>query len=417
MSSLDTIRRFPYCQKVLPATYDDSLSYYESICKLVTKMNEIITELNAIDPESILKLVDDRVDERLVDLNRQMQNLTDRVNQVMGSVTSALEKYNNEITMEMHRQLTEMTVLLSTQLAALRIYVNNQDNMILSELRYQIELLKNQLPDLTTVYVYSPFSSQIVDIQTAINEIWDNIKVYSLTADEYDDMKWTAEQYDGFQLTAYQYDYYSRRFIWKDPNFYMTDAWTGEQIHTKEELDKLATLHKVNSLRAGQYDALAFTVSQYELNSFTAEEYDWNSKNYLTLYADIMSNLNNRIGRSYKILKTNDKLELFTCSYPLTFNILSLNKTEIPSLTAPGQLLIYFGATTQPFIQIDIYKRSNGPKVFTVTNESEPYTLLDITEENKDLECTISYVGTNTDTKSGVLYPLIAQKLNWRCVH
>lgn len=142
MSSLDTIRRFPYCQKVLPATYDDSLSYYESICKLVTKMNEIITELNAIDPESILKLVDERVDVRLVDLNRQMQNLTDRVNQVMGSVTSALEKYNNEITMEMHRQLTEMTILLSTQLAALRIYVNNQDNMILSELRYQIELLK-----------------------------------------------------------------------------------------------------------------------------------------------------------------------------------------------------------------------------------------------------------------------------------
>lgn len=233
-----------------------------------------------------MELVDDRVDERLVDLNRQMQNLTDRVNQVMGSVTSALEKYNNDITMEMHRQLTEMTVLLSTQLAALRIYVNNQDNMILSELRYQIELLKNQLPELTTVYVYSPFSSQIVDIQTAINEIWDNIKVYSLTADEYDDMKWTAEQYDGFQLTAYQYDYYSRRFIWKDPNFYMTDVWTGEQIHTKEELDKLATLHKENALTTFQYDKLAFTAEDYDYKTITSTDFDWYSKAMLTYYLD-----------------------------------------------------------------------------------------------------------------------------------
>lgn len=31
-----------YCQKVLPAVYDDSLSYYECICKLVHKINEII---------------------------------------------------------------------------------------------------------------------------------------------------------------------------------------------------------------------------------------------------------------------------------------------------------------------------------------------------------------------------------------
>lgn len=36
----------PYCQKVLPAVYDDSLSYYEVVCKLVNSMNEIIDEFN-----------------------------------------------------------------------------------------------------------------------------------------------------------------------------------------------------------------------------------------------------------------------------------------------------------------------------------------------------------------------------------
>lgn len=34
------------CQKVLPASYDDSLSYYEQLCKLTEKMNEIIEAIN-----------------------------------------------------------------------------------------------------------------------------------------------------------------------------------------------------------------------------------------------------------------------------------------------------------------------------------------------------------------------------------
>ena len=35
-----------YCQKVLPLAYDNSLSYYEVICKLVGKINELIDIIN-----------------------------------------------------------------------------------------------------------------------------------------------------------------------------------------------------------------------------------------------------------------------------------------------------------------------------------------------------------------------------------
>ena len=31
-----------WCQKVLPAVYDDSLSYYELLCKVIDKLNEVI---------------------------------------------------------------------------------------------------------------------------------------------------------------------------------------------------------------------------------------------------------------------------------------------------------------------------------------------------------------------------------------
>lgn len=40
-----------WCQKVLPLVYDDSLSYYELICKVVSKLNEVIESQNKITGE------------------------------------------------------------------------------------------------------------------------------------------------------------------------------------------------------------------------------------------------------------------------------------------------------------------------------------------------------------------------------
>lgn len=41
------------CQKVLPLVYDDSLSYYEVICKLIDFCNKLLA--NQVDIENILK--------------------------------------------------------------------------------------------------------------------------------------------------------------------------------------------------------------------------------------------------------------------------------------------------------------------------------------------------------------------------
>ena len=44
MSEISSFRF--WCQKVLPAVYDDSLSYYELLCKVVAKLNEVIKSQN-----------------------------------------------------------------------------------------------------------------------------------------------------------------------------------------------------------------------------------------------------------------------------------------------------------------------------------------------------------------------------------
>lgn len=49
-ASATRVTMFRYwCQKVLPAVYDDSLSYYELLCKVVSKLNEVIENINNKD--------------------------------------------------------------------------------------------------------------------------------------------------------------------------------------------------------------------------------------------------------------------------------------------------------------------------------------------------------------------------------
>lgn len=277
---MKTIRR-PFCAKVLPLVYDDSLSYYETLCKLIKTMNDIITELNTIDTESILEQVDERVDERLELINKQVQNLTDTVNNTMTNVNNALDLYNQQVKMELASATAELTTFVNSQLLVLRKYVDGKDNAILSELRYQIELLKNSIPDLTTVYVRSPYSGKLITIQQAINELWDNLRVYALTADEYDSQRWSASEYDNFKLTAYQYDYYAKEFIYRDPNLYMFSLWTGEIAFYQDIIKKLVDLHRTNALTASAYDAKNLTVTSYDGKNVTAYNYDWNGKTAL----------------------------------------------------------------------------------------------------------------------------------------
>lgn len=53
-----------WCQKVLPVVFDDSLSYYEVLCKLSSKLNEVINTINQIVP-NIIQIAKDIINQAL----------------------------------------------------------------------------------------------------------------------------------------------------------------------------------------------------------------------------------------------------------------------------------------------------------------------------------------------------------------
>lgn len=72
-----------WCQKVLPLVYDDSLSYYELLCKVVCKLNELAENQNNLSDE----------------IKQVAQDLNDFKNQIPGMIEAKVEEWlNNYIT-------------------------------------------------------------------------------------------------------------------------------------------------------------------------------------------------------------------------------------------------------------------------------------------------------------------------------
>lgn len=73
-----------YCQKVLPLVYDESLSYYEVLCKLADYMNTMFE-------------TQENFEAALAQLNLQQQNLANQFIELRQSVSDDLAKMNETL--------------------------------------------------------------------------------------------------------------------------------------------------------------------------------------------------------------------------------------------------------------------------------------------------------------------------------
>ena len=56
-----------YSQKVIPLAFDESMSYYEQLCNIKAKMNELISIFNEELTEELKKYIDERFNDIMLD--------------------------------------------------------------------------------------------------------------------------------------------------------------------------------------------------------------------------------------------------------------------------------------------------------------------------------------------------------------
>ncbi len=80
-----------WCQKVLPLVYDNSLSYYEVLCKCVDYINHILEHL---------KTYNDEFEEELNNLNEELNNLNGEINTIKQWINNFDTSYAEKIIKE-----------------------------------------------------------------------------------------------------------------------------------------------------------------------------------------------------------------------------------------------------------------------------------------------------------------------------
>lgn len=198
-----SVEKFRFrCIKVLPTVYEDALSYYETLCKVSAKLNEVIEQLNQYDPESVVnEIINDRLN--------AYTNTT--VKPLIAEARAALQANIDNLSDDYYaykRVINNQIGELNTRLTGLGITVvgieercNDYTDQKVAEVVYNLPLMP------------SPLTGEDVTVFQAINELAEMLKNDSLTAGQYDAIGLPAATYDSKNLTAFQYDWHARTLL------------------------------------------------------------------------------------------------------------------------------------------------------------------------------------------------------------
>jgi len=189
-----------FCAGILPLTYEKSLSYYEVLCKLREKINELIDYFNSLGQFATEEYVNAKIAEVLAQLAADKAELE-------AAIALKLDR------VEFQNFLSELQLSLNSITENMEL-IREQVNANTQQIEYNFNWLKdyidNQLIDLEVI---NPFTGQMQPIQTVLNYISDMLKQNALTAGEYDAAELTAAAYDALQLTAINYDINGKDYI------------------------------------------------------------------------------------------------------------------------------------------------------------------------------------------------------------
>lgn len=205
------------CNKILPATYGESLSYMEAIAKLAYKVNETIEAVNGLNDNvdalndaviefgSRLSAVEDEINGFEQDVNQRFANLEANINAKVDKAISDIDgelgileeeqkKFENSVNSRITALEQTLTTILNEELA----YLNSMYARLADELRDYIEEKINEaisdIPDLTNIYVIDPTTGLLSKVNDAISNIFYFELVEALTINEYNRLQLTVNE-------------------------------------------------------------------------------------------------------------------------------------------------------------------------------------------------------------------------------
>ena len=291
-----------WCQKVLPLVYDESLSYYEVLCKLSEYIEDVIKRLDTLEndlPNTINSIIDSKLEsfkkEFATMFEQEIANIRKEFTNLQAKIEQELKEYEDATTEKIQKMLNEIKTFedkINSEIIAINLniskiiedfsnYKKNMDKIFEINMQELKKYIDEHITEITRLYVKDPYDGQIKDVQIVLNEIVERQNYgYGLTATQYDNLQLTASQYDTKQLTAREYDYRGVLVFFKEIYNRMRSPFTGKMEYYDNIIYDLCNFHR-NSYNCMEYDNKLITAETYDSYLATAYTFDWNSKTVL----------------------------------------------------------------------------------------------------------------------------------------
>lgn len=290
-----------WCQKVLPLVYDDSLSYYEVLCKLTNNLNTVIETVDELvenygkydDAIAALQSgqatleanfttlktsVDSSISEIREYVNTSVDDITTKVNNINATITllqaadATLQNEIDALDKNMQGQIDVINRTIILNYADLDSKINDlsktiQDGSVLAELRTMVKELQEKMNNLTyDIYNY------VLDKRVSFD--YNNYTLYehlgnALTAEQYCELGLTADEYAKYDIMALNYVKFSRDLLNYD--WVHVPIVGGKQAHSIA-LDLLAN-YMYQTMTADDYKQLNLDADDYAELGLTSIHY------------------------------------------------------------------------------------------------------------------------------------------------
>ena len=256
------------CNPIIPTVFDESLSYYETICKL----NQIIKDLNKrLDSfqSDYENYTDTEISKLKIYTENLIENLTNKVNEEVSNLYLFISNEDKKIYDEILKRYDYLIDYIDTTDEINRVWTITEINKV-------IELVNEINED--GFLVYNPFRGYKTKMQIVINDIFNAMRKFALSALAYDNLQLSADEYNKKHLSALNYDLYGKIYLIR--NFgqcHMFSPFNGEYTLISNVVNNLSLLPP-DASKASAYDDLNFTALLYNEANISAYNYDWKSK-------------------------------------------------------------------------------------------------------------------------------------------
>ena len=264
----------------VPSVYSDKQSYYECLCYIGYKVNECIDAINGFT-DVYKQYTDEKVSELKTYIDGLNRDIYNHITEVEANIRHDMDTRDNELDEKINKVQTN----LLDKISALNILIYDLNAETRAHIDTEVKKLYDYINDYVpnNMEVLNPVRGYRTSLNQALADMYDNLRYYALTCNEFDSLNLSCKEFDGLSINCTEFDLYGAKRFRVDSNLYMHDPFTGDYVFYQDVICKLAELHFNDPITASEFDALLLTVTAFQSKALSAYTFDSNAKTALKL--------------------------------------------------------------------------------------------------------------------------------------